>query len=346
MPISGNEADFKQPWSLPEHKIVRSANDFLNAEGRFLFSNFSLSKGLGNLMWQYASLSSLAADYKAKIVLPESCLLRRAFNLSDENRIVWAEDSVVKEMMKELRNETINLKSCCSHPDLAVFVKNPKFQVVNGFFQNLNYFHPKYSRKIKNDFTFLKPIEEQAAKFLKGIMYVKSAVQVNNTASDTDKTVILDGSTSMSDIHYVGIHVRRGMDILVNQNNVRHGHLAAPFDYYLQAMRDLSQVKVNENLVYIVCSDDMNWSRKAFKNKENIHFCPGPREVDMAILSRCDSLIGSTGTFTWWSAYLNRNKYPLISYYAHWPNPNSQMDKMINKTEYFLPNWVSFKCCQ
>lgn len=86
----------------------------------------------------------------------------------------------------------------------------------------------------------------------------------------------------MSDIHYVGIHVRRGMDILVNQNNVRHGHLAAPFEYYLKAIMDLSQVKASENvsgfrlvqktkcviqLVYIVCSDDMNWSKKAFKNK-------------------------------------------------------------------------------
>lgn len=37
--------------------------------------------GLGNLMFQYASLRAIAAKYGAKVVLPIDCTLRRGFNL-------------------------------------------------------------------------------------------------------------------------------------------------------------------------------------------------------------------------------------------------------------------------
>ncbi|VDK78849.1 unnamed protein product [Cylicostephanus goldi] len=38
------------------------------------------------------------------------------------------------------------------------------------------------------------------------------------------------------DLYYIGIHIRRGMDIDMNEKNRRHGHIAAPADYYKRAM--------------------------------------------------------------------------------------------------------------
>uniref|UniRef100_A0A8R1E5V0 L-Fucosyltransferase n=1 Tax=Caenorhabditis japonica TaxID=281687 RepID=A0A8R1E5V0_CAEJA len=95
-------------------------------------------------------------------------------------------------------------------------------------------------------------------------------------------------------------------------------------------------------VAFIICSDDIAWARRNLKlGKEIAHyFCPGPREVDMAILASCDSIIISTGTFGWWSAYLNVNASPDVYYYKHWPAAGSVMEKMTNKTEYFLKNWV------
>lgn len=110
-------------------------------------------------------------------------------------------------------------------------------------------------------------------------------------------------------------------------------------------------------MAFIICSDDVAWARRNLKlGKETAHFfCPGPREVDMAILSSCDSMVMSTGTFGWWSAYLNVNASPdvrflitcflstdnfQVYYYKHWPAAGSVMEKMTNKTEYFLKNWV------
>ena len=112
----------------------------------------------------------------------------------------------------------------------------------------------------------------------------------------------------------------------------------------------------------MICSDDVAWARRNLKLGKGTHtvihlylsfhsffsetahfFCPGPREVDMAILSSCDSVIISTGTFGWWSAYLNVNATPDIYYYKHWPAPGSVMEKMTNKSEYFMKSWTALE---
>uniref|UniRef100_A0A0K0DDQ9 Glycosyltransferase n=1 Tax=Angiostrongylus cantonensis TaxID=6313 RepID=A0A0K0DDQ9_ANGCA len=39
------------------------------------------------------------------------------------------------------------------------------------------------------------------------------------------------------ELFYVGVHVRRGIDIVMNERNRRHGHVAATADYYRRAMQ-------------------------------------------------------------------------------------------------------------
>ncbi|EGT60441.1 hypothetical protein CAEBREN_21376 [Caenorhabditis brenneri] len=138
----------------------------------------------------------------------------------------------------------------------------------------------------------------------------------------------------------VGVHIRHGMDISMNSRNRKHGHVDTPIGYYKRAIEQISNVY--DSVAFIICSDDVAWARRNLKlGKETAHFyCPGPREVDMAILTSCDSLIMSTGTFGWWSGYLNVNASPDVYYYKHWPAEGSVIEKMTNKTEYFLKSWT------
>ncbi|KAK6020610.1 hypothetical protein OSTOST_13733, partial [Ostertagia ostertagi] len=66
--------------------------------------------------------------------------------------------------------------------------------------------------------------------------------------------------------------------------------------------------KGKENVIFVVCSDNPTWAKKHLPayDKGMIFACPGVhREVDMAILLHCDALVLSTGTFSWWSGFLN-----------------------------------------
>ncbi|VDK75016.1 unnamed protein product [Gongylonema pulchrum] len=63
----------------------------------------------------------------------------------------------------------------------------------------------------------------------------------------------------------------------------------------------------------------------------------GTRDSDMATLSRCNHTIMTTGTFSWWAAYLTAGD---VVYYKDWPRPNSELDKQMFKQDYFLKNWL------
>ncbi|VDN19752.1 unnamed protein product [Gongylonema pulchrum] len=64
----------------------------------------------------------------------------------------------------------------------------------------------------------------------------------------------------------------------------------------------------------------------------------GYREVDMATLSRCNHTIMSTGTYSWWTAYLANGS---TIYYSNWPKPGTVLDEMVQKSDYFLDSWIS-----
>lgn len=63
--------------------------------------------------------------------------------------------------------------------------------------------------------------------------------------------------------------------------------------------------------------------RKEISDSGMIFFCPGVhREVDMAILAQCDALVLSTGTFSWWSGFLNQKSsqvslFPSVDHYKY-----------------------------
>jgi hypothetical protein len=62
--------------------------------------------------------------------------------------------------------------------------------------------------------------------------------------------------------------------------------------------------------------------------------------VDLAILSSCDAVVVSTGSFGWWAAWLAGKT---TVYYDDWPRVGSRMSKPFNATLYWPKTWIPMR---
>ena len=104
-------------------------------------------------------------------------------------------------------------------------------------------------------------------------------------------------SDDINYLPYVAVHVRRG-DYVDNSFYVdlfKEG-------YYEKAMKKFP------NATFLVFSDDIEWCEKqpVFKDCK---FAKGNGEVhDLNLMASCEGHIIANSSFSWWGAYLNRNK--------------------------------------
>ncbi|VDM12894.1 unnamed protein product [Wuchereria bancrofti] len=259
---------------------------------------------MGNLMFQYASLRAIAERYNAKLIVPVKCTLRRGFKL----------DAII--VNNELNDELIRRYSSSKH----------------HFAEYL----------IHKQFTFLPEIIKLADDYLQKAKYEKLHARVTDMISaNIDHRNYPDHVDITKDFYghvYVGIHIRRGMDITMNSRNIKYGHTTITKDYIINAMNYFRSRF--ENLIFIISSDNEYWVKTNINHthKGEIYIVSsGYREIDMATLVRCNHTIMSTGTFSWWTAYLTNGT---TVYYNNWPKPNSVLERMIKKDEYFLNNWI------
>lgn len=115
--------------------------------------------------------------------------------------------------------------------------------------------------------------------------------------------------------HYVAVHVRRG-DFMTNR-----AFGACTIDYYNQAMDYLS-TRI-QSPVFVVFTNDREWVSRNFDRKfnyliyDNRHFSNSDIE-ELYLMSTFNALIISNSTFSWWSAFLNRNQLPMILCPSKW----------------------------
>jgi galactoside 2-L-fucosyltransferase 1/2 len=58
---------------------------------------------------------------------------------------------------------------------------------------------------------------------------------------------------------------------------------------------------------------------------------------DLLMLSMCDAVVMTTGSFGWWSAWLG-NKTTI--YYRGWPRKDSPLERTIDRRNYYRPSWI------
>ncbi len=262
---------------------------------------------LGNNMFQFASLYSIARALNRTPVISDSYELFDTFNRSLRRVVLVGQPESHVKMVSEtfggmystsLYNlPNMDLQLCC-------------------YLQSWKYF-VEYEHEIHSFFQFKDWIQIRA----KGIL---------SSASNLYRTKdVLDSS---SHITYVGVHVRR-TDV-INPQHLQRGYKPASLSYIHKAMDYFRQKYAN--VYFIVCSDNMTWCEK-YLSEPDVYFVEDQDSiVDMAVLTKCNHTIMTVGTFSWWAAWLTGGD---VTYYSNWPSPHTEISDTYNHEDYFMPHW-------
>ena len=109
----------------------------------------------------------------------------------------------------------------------------------------------------------------------------------------------------------VSLHVRRG-DYVSSGNLNLYGGICTPH-YYEEAIRYMCE-HVQEPVFYVF-SNDISWVRVNLKIPNAVyvtHNQGADSWQDMYLMSKCKHHIIANSTFSWWGAYLNRDKQKLV----------------------------------
>ena len=177
---------------------------------------------------------------------------------------------------------------------------------VDGYFQSWKYFN-NIREEIRNVFKIKQIYLDEAEQFVERI-------QIHGYSK-------------------VCVHVRRG-DIHSKQA-VRQGYSVGGLDFIHNAMNYFT---INHSPVqFIIVSEDKDWCRLHLKRNDTVispfHLIP----VDFAVLTLCDHVIITSGTFGWWGGWLSSGT---VIYYRDFPRPNSWLATQINKDDYYPPHWI------
>jgi hypothetical protein len=140
----------------------------------------------------------------------------------------------------------------------------------------------------------------------------------------------------------IGIHVRRS-DFL---DFSMYSNLMPPIDYYIAAIHFINITSyynkgkfLNKSNIFVT-SDDIPWikSQNIFYGTTISPFKDN-WQTDFTVLTQCENIITSCGTFGWWAMYLNQNKGHKIYYSQPFFNFGKQ-DPYIIFRDFYLSSWL------
>ncbi len=129
----------------------------------------------------------------------------------------------------------------------------------------------------------------------------------------------------------VALHVRT-YSRWKHEMNV-HGFIG--LDYYKKAISYFP-----EDTLFVVFSDRIHWCKKHFSQLcKNVVFIEGNDHIaDLYLMSRMKHMIMGASTFSWWGAYLNRNRHKIIIAPDQWMHP-AYIPCRNYLRDYYLPEW-------
>lgn len=140
-------------------------------------------------------------------------------------------------------------------------------------------------------------------------------------------------SISMPGLTKVCIHVRRGD--FTDESAYMKGYVTADVGFIYRAIE--FHRKRWKRVRFIVLSDGKVWCKNHIKG-EDILYSPfyTPAE-DMALMTLCDHVVVTSGTFGWWGAWLSGGT---TVYFKNYPKPGSWLDKQFDRDDYYPSNWI------
>jgi hypothetical protein len=143
-----------------------------------------------------------------------------------------------------------------------------------------------------------------------------------------------------NDRQIVSVHIRRG-DYLLPQ----FSFCELDTDYYTKAIVD--HFLPIEDYNFLIFSNDIDFAKQLIEG-DNVVFvdpiggekvCTDSEKEDLALMSLCNHHITANSSYSWWGAFLNKNKGKKIICPTNWLRA-SHPSSWING-RYFPPTWIN-----
>jgi hypothetical protein len=127
------------------------------------------------------------------------------------------------------------------------------------------------------------------------------------------------------------IHIRRGDYVF--ESYLGEMGVDLPKSYFEDAMREISHNV--EKPFFVFLSDDASFVECCFENIQNKIVSKNSMATDLAIMSLCEYGIVSNSSFSWWGAYMMKNRKRVI-FPKYWYGWKSQVESHID----IQPDWA------
>jgi hypothetical protein len=266
----------------------------------------SLFGGIGNQMFQYACAFSLATKLKRELLIDYSFYktFRIYHPMSDLSNFFN-----IGEINNNFVNTKINLISK-SILYQKFIVKFPYFNFFNKYIVNESNFNFENIKKSK--IVYLLGYFQKEFFFNKKNISKKFNLNFNEGIDQGLKKKILQSNS-------VSIHIRRG-DYL--SKKLFEKDITLPVNYYKISI-DYIKKKI-PNPIFFIFSDDIMWVKNILKKElpfihivDNSKYKNSPK-IDFFLMSICKHNIIANSTYSWWAAWLNKNKSKIIIAPSDW----------------------------
>jgi hypothetical protein len=270
------------------------------------FKNIGKMGRLGNQLFQYAAIRSLALNNGYDFKLPNisnksfhgQVSLLNKFNIKNDYlnffENFFIRNNYIEPNWRHVDYNFYNIKDNTS---------------ISGYFQSMYYFE-KYMDIIKNELTPKDEILE------KNKQYINNLKKIYNC-------------------EITSIHVRRGDNMENGQKELIEAFKPnGLYDLYFNRAKNIYKEKNTKFLVFTggkrgksSNSDDLLWCKSFFQGEEFL-FSEAQNEIDdFCLIMNCDNnILSHASSFGWWAAFLN-------------PNPN----KTVVAPEYYHPDEPTLK---
>lgn len=267
-----------------------------------------LSGGLGNQMFQYAFGKAAALKTGLSVVYDYSAILndknplttKRNFELEvftcevplvnkkSVPEILIGKENLIKKVLFKLAVSLGFIRMIRDpHPfcfDAGIMDRLEDRSYIEGYFQTQQYFAP-FEEEIRRCFTFQREMSSNSVKYRNEILGCNA----------------------------IAIHIRRGD--YANNPEITKIYGCCSDSYYKRAI-ELVTERIN-NPHFFIFSDEPEWVKKQDWFRDyRVTFVEGNSGAnsyeDMWLMSLCKHNIIANSSFSWWGAWLNRNKKKLV----------------------------------
>ena len=256
--------------------------------------------GLGNQLFQYVFCCYLRRNNSKKIYgfYDKKSMIHNGFELGNCFRDIYLpEKSFLSDFLVytyKIKNKVLGINKKDKKDNY-----NKEKIIFDGYWQSLSFF----SKEIIDTLNFNTTLSKENLE-------IQSVIKSSNSIS---------------------VHIRRG-DYL-NLQTVYGGICTK--EYYNKAI-ELMKLKVPDSF-FVFFSDDMEWVKQNFSKEGAIYVDWNKGKdsyTDMYLMSCCKHNIIANSTFSWWGAYLNKNRNKIVISPAKWFNTE------INDIDIIPDNWI------